>query len=207
MEEDSLVPISALQHYSFCPRQCGLIHLEQCFEDNMLTMRGHVVHKRVEEAEPEIIDDRRVERSLPLYSNAWGLIGKSDVVEFSADGTPYPIEYKSGVRAAHIHDDIQLAAQCLCLEEMLGVPVPKGAIYHFSSRRRREVIIDLTLREITIRTIGEVRQMMHSMTLPAPVADKRCKNCSLIELCQPSLINEQNENISTFRKLLKSTDL
>lgn len=189
-EELLLIPISALQHYSFCPRQCGLIHLEQCFEDNALTMRGHAAHKRVDRADGESDDGIRTEYSLPLYSDKLGLIGKADAVEFISDGSIYPVEYKHGTRAEKIHDEIQLAAQAMCLEEMTGRPIPRGCIYHFKSRRRREVEISESLRDTTTTVIQEVRLMLNSMLLPPPVNDNRCHNCSLIEICQPDIIHK-----------------
>jgi len=182
------IALSALQHYSYCPRQCALIHLEQAFEENVSTLRGQAVHRLVDEPESDFDRGVRIERALPLYSEKLGLSGKADVVEFEPDGTPYPVEYKHGRRHAREHDDIQVAAQALCLEEMTGLPVPKGATYHFSSRRRREVEIDDKLRRRVIDILEKTREMLESGTLPAPVADvKRCRNCSLIDLCQPDL--------------------
>ena len=141
MIETDPVAISALQHWTYCPRQCGLIHLEQAFEDNIHTARGQAVHHLVDEPGYEMKAGLKVERALPLWSDRLGLIGKADLVEFHSDGSIYPVEFKHGRKRQKIHDDIQLAAQAMCLEEMLGLPVDKGAIYHASSRRRREVVI------------------------------------------------------------------
>jgi CRISPR-associated exonuclease Cas4 len=119
-----------------------LIHVEGEFVDNIHTARGQAEHQRVDEVRHETVGGRRVETALPVWSERLGLIGKCDVVEFLADGTPYPVEYKHGARKKWINDDLQLAAQALCLEEMTGNVVANGAIYHFTSRRRREVAID-----------------------------------------------------------------
>ncbi len=186
MNEDP-VPISALQHWSYCPRQCALIHVEQQFTENVHTLRGQAVHARVDQPEIDVLPDRRVERAMPLWSERLGLIGKADVVEFLADGTPYPVEYKHGPRRKRLHDELQLAAQALCLEEMLGSPVPKGALFHASSRRRREVEIDSDLRSATITAVAAVREMLSSDRLPPAVNDGRCRQCSLIGICQPEL--------------------
>lgn len=132
--------MSALQHYSYCPRQCALIHQEQVFDDNEFTMRGHRAHRRVDSGESTLEDGIRVVRSLPLYSEKYHLVGKADVVEFDENDTPYPVEYKHGKRQKKEHDDIQLAAQALCLEEMTGKPVLKGAIYHHKSLPDRQLI-------------------------------------------------------------------
>src|SRR5262249_27908419 len=114
------IMISALQHYSYCPRQCALIHIEQAFEENVYTLRGRAVHERVDQVESCRLGTIRIERSLPIYSERLGLTGKADVVEFDAEDIPYPVEYKHGPKRAKEHDDIQLAAQAVCLEEMTG---------------------------------------------------------------------------------------
>lgn len=185
---EDAVPISAIQHYSYCPRQCGLIHMEQTFDENLYTLRGRAVHEQVEISESRLEDGVRVERALPLYSRKLGLTGKADVVEFLADGTPYPVEYKHGPRRPHEHDDLQLAAQVLCLEEMTGRAVRCGAIYHYSSRRRREVTITAALREEVRRLIPLIRDMLKQGRLPPPVADDRCRHCSLQDACQPEML-------------------
>ncbi len=193
--EDAIdpIPLSALQHWQYCPRQCGLIHLEQVFDDNVHTLRGQAVHARADQPGVETAKGVRVERALPLWNDALGLIGKADVVEFLAGGVPYPVEYKHGSRnkAADIAacDDLQLAAQALCLEAMLGKPVHEGALYYASSKRRRVVPITEQLRADVVQTADAVRQMLASGQLPAPLAGelaaRRCKGCSLQERCQP----------------------
>jgi CRISPR-associated exonuclease Cas4 len=167
-----------------------LIHLEQAFDDNLHTQRGHAVHAQVDKPSVEERKGLRIERALPLWSEALGLIGKADVVEFEPDGTPYPVEYKHGSRhkAADIAacDDVQLAAQALCLEEMTGRAVNEGALYYASSRRRRVVSITTALRATVVEATSAVRAMLSSATLPPPTRDvRRCKGCSLRERCQP----------------------
>jgi len=193
MEPPEQIPLSALQHWAYCPRQCGLIHLEQVFDDNVHTLRGQAVHARADQPGVETAKGVRVERALPLWHDALGLIGKSDVVEFLAGGVPYPVEYKHGSRnkAADIAacDDIQLAAQALCLESMTGQPVNEGALYYATSKRRRVVPITAQLKADVAQTADAIRQMLASGQLPAPLsgeqADRRCKACSLQERCQP----------------------
>lgn len=193
METADPIPLSALQHWQYCPRQCGLIHLEQVFDDNVHTLRGQAVHARADQPGVETAKGVRVERALPLWQDALGLIGKSDVVEFLAGGVPYPVEYKHGSRnkAADIAacDDIQLAAQALCLEAMTGKPVNEGALYYATSKRRRVVPITATLRSDVSQTAEAIRQMLASGKLPPPLigeqAARRCKACSLQERCQP----------------------
>lgn len=182
------VPISALQHWSYCPRQCALIHIEQAFAENVYTARGRAAHARVDEPRAERTGTVRIERAMPLWNERLGLVGKADLVEFDAEGTPYPVEYKHGPRRLREHDDLQLTAQALCLEEMTGRSVPLGAIYHVSSRRRREVKIDDGLREKVADAAHAVRRMLAAGLLPPPANDARCRHCSLIELCQPKAL-------------------
>jgi len=192
-DEADPISLSALQHWAYCPRQCGLIHLEQAFDDNLHTQRGQAVHAMVDKPGVEERKGLRIERALPLWSDALGLIGKADVVEFEPDGTPYPVEYKHGSRhkAADIAacDDLQLAAQALCVEGMTGRTVSEGALYYASSRRRRVVPITPALRELVVATVQAVRAMLASGTLPPPTQDvRRCKGCSLRERCQPEAL-------------------
>ena len=190
------IPLSALQHWCYCPRQCALIHVEQVFAENIHTLRGQAVHQQVDQPGVETRAGLRVERALPVWSDLLGLIGKADIVEFESDGTPYPVEYKHGSRnkAAWIAacDDLQLAAQAMCLEEMIGKAVPEGALYYASSKRRRAVVIDAGLRRRVEEATAAVRTLLDAAAaptgrfiLPAPTFDKRCDKCSLADICQP----------------------
>jgi len=191
MTETDPIPLSALQHWIYCPRQCGLIHLEQAFEDNLHTARGQAVHHLVDTPGYEIKSGVRVERALPVWCDRLNLIGKADLVEFHPDGSVYPVEFKHGAKRQKLHDDIQLAAQAMCLEDMLGRPVPKGAIFHASSHRRREVSITPELKQLVIETAEAIRAMLASGKLPPPVNDARCKECSLKAICQPEALAER----------------
>ncbi len=189
MDDDEYVLLSALQHFAFCPRQCALIHTEQVWEENLYTLRGSRVHTKVHTPGDELLDsERRVERSVPLCSHQFRIRGVADVIEFSERGVPYPIEYKAGKNQSRLADAVQLCAQALCLEEMLDCSLEVGAIYYFSSRRRREVRFVASLRERTIEVIEATRTLLASQALPAPVADKRCRDCSLIEVCMPDAV-------------------
>ena len=188
MEEDRLIPVSALNQYAYCPRRCYLIHAEHEFEDNVHTLRGQALHENADVEASSSEEGIRVERALPLYSDKLGLVGKADVVEFRADGTGYPVEYKQGKKKQHENDDLQLAAQAMCLEEMTGKPVRHGAIYHHTSRRRREVEITDALKQQVVETVAAVRALLSSKVLPPPVNDQRCPQCSLREICQPEAL-------------------
>ena len=193
MDEPEKIALSALQHWQYCPRQCGLIHLEQVFDENVYTLRGQALHAKVDQPGVETAKGVRVERALPLWHDELGLVGKSDVVEFLAGGVPYPVEYKHGSRnkAADIAacDDLQLAAQGMCLQAMTGKTVNEGALYYATSKRRRGVAITEQLRVDVAQTADAIRQMLASGELPPPLvgeqAAKRCKACSLLERCQP----------------------
>ncbi|WP_374499237.1 CRISPR-associated protein Cas4 [Zoogloea sp.] len=194
------IPLSALQHWAYCPRQCALIHLEQAFEDNVFTLRGQADHARADQPGMELRSGLRVERALPVFSDRLGLIGKADVVEFAPDGTPYPVEYKHGSRNKKASiaacDDLQLAGQALCLEEMSRRPVPEGALYYATSKRRRAVPITPALRAAVENAAAEIRAMLAAGRTPPPVNDERCRACSLRDLCQPEALSHAAEMVS-----------
>jgi CRISPR-associated exonuclease Cas4 len=182
------VAVSAIEHYSYCPRQCALIHVEQTFDENLFTLRGQLAHQRVDSGEDRASRGVRAVRGIPIWSERLGLRGKADIVEFWPDG-PYPVEYKVGRRHGR-HADLQLCAQALCLEEMLGVAVPRGAIFYHETRRRHEVLIDDPLRERTVQTIDAVRSVLRAQALPRAPNDARCPNCSLLNACLPWVVGE-----------------
>jgi len=185
--ESDPIPISALQHWAYCPRQAALIHLDGVWSDNPFTRRGHLLHERADTPGSDRRGDVRVERALPLFSRRLGLSGRADAVEFHPDGTIVPVEYKSGRRRARYADELQLCAQAMCLEEMFGRAVPQGAIFHAPERRRRTVVFSAALRQAVERTIVELAAALSRATLPVPVNDGRCPDCSLRRVCLPEL--------------------
>lgn len=199
--------LSALEHFSYCPRQCALIHLEQVFDENVYTLRGRAVHQRVHQVDSFLEEGVRVERGLPLWSNRLGLVGQADLVEFH-EGIPYPVEYKYGkYREKDIeHAAVQLAGQAICLEEMTGIAVPKGAVYCHSSHRRYEIAITPELRNKVEATTVAVRAMLLEGKLPPPVNDKRCRNCSLNTICMPSAIGDGSKARSLVAGLFQLRD-
>ncbi len=202
------IPLSALNHYAYCPRRCGLIHVEGEFTDNIHTARGNAEHERVDRGTYETTKSgSRLEFALPVWSDLVGLIGKCDVVEFWPDGTVYPVEYKHGARKQWLNDDLQLAGQALCLEEMLGRPVIQGAIYHAGSRRRREIAVTPELRERVCATAGAVRTLLANGRLPPPVNDARCRQCSLNEICEPAALAAKSLQAALAVDLFRSTEL
>ena len=182
------IPLSSLNHHAYCPRRCYLIHAEGEFPENLHTLRGRREHERVDRSGHETGAGVRVEFGLPVWSDRLGLSGRCDVVEFWADGTVFPVEYKHGKRRRWINDDLQLTAQALCLEEMLGISVVSGAIFHQGSRRRREVEFTTALRREVEAHAEAVHHLLAQERRPPPVEEaQRCPECSLLEICQPEL--------------------
>ena len=137
--EDESIPISALQHMLYCPRQCALIHVERQWKENFHTAEGRMLHRRVESGESESRWDLVVHRSVPLRSSKLGLFGYADVIEMLDGGRrPHPVEYKRGRPKSHRADEVQLCAQALCIEEMTGLQVPSGNLFYGRTRRRRK---------------------------------------------------------------------
>jgi len=201
------IPVSALNQYAYCPRRCYLIHAEGEFVNNVHTLRGTHEHERVDKLRHEVSAGVRVEYSLPVWSRRLGLSGKCDAVEFHPDGSVYPVEYKHGKRKRWINDDLQLAAQAMCLEETLGQSVPKGAIFHQQSRRRREVVIDDVLRQAVETAAREVRELLTRKQLPPPVDDpRRCPECSLREICQPEIARASARIMEINERLFEPED-
>lgn len=188
LDDAGEILISAIEHYSYCPRQCALIHVEQTYDENLYTMRGKLAHERVDSGDDFPSRGVPTARGIPLWSERLKLRGKADAVEFRPTG-PYPVEYKVGRRHG-LHADLQLCAQALCLEDMLGEAVPRGAIYYAATRKRHEIIFDDSLRSQTVNIITAIREMLIGQRLPEAANDERCRHCSLIHACLPSVVGE-----------------
>jgi CRISPR-associated exonuclease Cas4 len=182
--EENLVMVSAIQHYSYCPRQCALIHREQIFDENLFTIKGRWVHEAADQEKDHQVENVRTVSALPIWSQRLGLVGRCDVVEFHGD-QPYPVEYKHGRLKQQVHDELQLCAQAICLEEMFSVSVPVGAIYQHSSRSRREVVFTEQLRERVAAIVVLIRNFQLDERLPPAIFDQRCDHCSLRLSCLP----------------------
>ncbi|MFH1496614.1 MAG: CRISPR-associated protein Cas4 [Verrucomicrobiota bacterium] len=202
--EDELRPISALQHLRFCPRQCALIHLEQVWEENRLTAEGRVLHEKAHEPRHETRAGVRTTRSLPLRSFALGLSGVADIVEFHPDGTLVPVEYKRGKPKADGCDAIQLCAQALCLEEMLGRPVPAGALFYGQTRRRQDIVFDASLRDETVAVARELHALLAAGVTPHAVRAPKCDACSLLNLCLPDALRHRRDTRAWFEQALNA---
>jgi CRISPR-associated exonuclease Cas4 len=201
--EDDLLPLSALQHLLFCPRQCALIHIEQLWQENLFTAQGRLMHERVDQSGRESRKDVRIEYGMPLRSLRLGLIGKADVVEFilqegsEKQWRPFPVEYKRGKAKKENWDKVQLCAQAICLEEMLDAEVSCGALFYGKNRRRQDVLFDDELRRETEDTALRLHELISAGRTPAPVYTKRCDSCSFYELCLPKIL-EKKKKVSRY---------
>ena len=206
MSEESTVMLSALQHYLFCPRQCALIHVEGVWTENFLTAAGRQLHERVDRRGGETRRDVHLATALRLVSKRLGLTGVADMVEFHSEESPndengcriaaklsgrsgfwrpFPVEYKRGSPKAHRADEVQLCAQALCLEEMLGVTIASGALFYGETRRRSNVTFDAELRSLTEDVAAKVHELFRSGETPLPIFTNGCRGCSLFETCRP----------------------
>ena len=190
-----LIPLSALQHYAFCPRQCALIHNEQAWAENYLTAQGKALHERVDSGEPETRKGVRFERAVHVSAEKLGISSVLDLVEVETKtGRLKPVEYKRGKPKPDPMDEIQLCAQGLCLEEMTGQAVSEGALWYMQTRHRVPVVFSDDLRAQTLATIAAVRELLNSGQTPPPDYGKRCKACSLVEICQPTLLGKRDKS-------------
>ena len=204
--EEDLLPISALQHLTFCERQAALIHVEQQWAENVLTAEGHLLHEQVHSAANEARGDLRIARSLRLRSLELGLTGIADLVEFhrsdpakadlkslvSIPGIeglwqPYIVEYKHGSPKIEHIDEVQLCAQAICLEEMLKIEIRSSAFFYGTPRRRQEVNFSLALREQTANLAYTLHDMVNQHLVPLPQYSEKCQSCSLVDVCMPKL--------------------
>ncbi len=197
--EEDLLPISALQHLVFCERQFALMFVERVWVENYLTVEGRALHEQVDVGQAESRGDLRISRAVPLRSLGLGLVGKADVVEFRADTDgievrgwpgrwrPFPVEYKHGRPKEHRADEVQLAAQAICLEEMFATEVPRGALFYGKTRRRLEVEIDGELRAVVRQAADRAREILAAAITPLRRREPKCDHCSLLEICRPEI--------------------
>ena len=206
---DDLLPLSALQHIVFCERQCALIYTEQAWTENRLTVEGKIMHERVHDESRESRGDVRIDYGVSLRSLRLGLIGKADVVEFhrQPDGSwrPFPVEYKRGKPKADDCDKVQLCAQAICLEEMLSVAIPAGALFYGQTRHRLDVVFDEDLRRETEETARRAHALIASGRTPPPVYEKRCESCSLMAECLPKTIQKRRSVKNYLARILGET--
>lgn len=199
--EEDLLPLSGLQHLLFCERRVALVHLEQAWDENRFTVEGRNLHERVHEAGSESRSRVRIARGVRLRSLRLGLVGVADVLEFrrveapagveipttSGRWQPFPVEYKRGRLRSEEGYAVQLCAQALCLEEMLSVSIPEGAIFFGATKRRQQVILDEALRQATEAAAARLHEIIKGDRTPPPLFGPKCEKCSLIEVCMPKV--------------------
>ena len=220
MDSEDLLPLSALQHLLFCERQCALIHIEQVWADNQFTSEGNVLHERTHEGPDESRPGVRITRGMPVRSLELGLSGQCDVVEFhsgsardwrAGEGDPppplrvIPVEYKRGKPKTHAADEVQLCAQAMCLEEMLGRSIERGMLYYGKRRRRTDVIFEPALRELTRETAQRLHALFDSRRTPLAQREKKCESCSLLEICLPDALRFRRSVASWFAAQLRES--
>lgn len=230
--EDELLPLSALQHLVFCERQCALIHIEQVWSDNALTLEGSRLHRRTDEKGPrrEVRGDVVTLRGIPLHSFRLGLSGKADVVEFhrlppgrspgvepgtltqgihlpglSGEWRPFPVEFKRGKPKKDLSDKIQLCAQALCLEEMLMGQIPEGALFYGRTQRRTDIEFDPHLRLETEGSAERLHTLVSSGITPQARKQAKCERCSLLDLCRPQTTGVGRSARAFFSEALNSS--
>ena len=183
---DDFLPISALQHYAYCPRQFALIHIERVWAENHYTAEGRILHERVDSGVAEQRKDVRFERNVMLCSEQHQLIGKLDLLELHGGERYIPVEYKRGKPKLLDWDRIQVCAQALCIEEMRSARVEEAAIWYWEVRRRETVALTEEIRTATLKAVESCHGLIELGETPRPTADeKRCKACSLRDLCRP----------------------
>ena len=183
-----LIPISALQHYVICPRQCAYIHTESVWDSNYFTAKGDQLHERVHSETAETRGSIRFERGVQVYSDRIGVTGKLDLLEINLKSGNYtPIEYKRGKPKVSDCDRVQLCAQVLCLEEMCKIRIASAAIWYWQVRKRHLVEIDESLRSLTHESIEGTRRLLQSCVIPKAKYQQTCNACSLVERCKPRL--------------------
>ncbi len=196
-DADIVVPISAIEHYEYCARQCALIHVDGVWSDNQHTVRGQHEHRRVDSGAHRQERGALVLRAIPLWSETFGLSGRADAVEVT-DGAVTPVEYKAGTRHGQAAD-LQVCAQAICLEEMLGIEVPYGYVWYASPRRRSRVAFTATLRSEVLDVVESIRFQIRFGTLPDAPNDTRCRECQLLHHCLPE-ISDGRDRVTHFMR-------
>lgn len=186
------IPIAALNHYNYCPHRFWRMFCASEFEDNQYTIEGTTLHDRVHTMGDLSLGETWQIRAIWLKSEAYQLIGKSDLIE-SENGQFYPIEYKRGKKAQWNNDELQVTAQAFCLEEMTGTSIDTGYIYYAQTHQRQEVNIDEKLREEAIATIKAIQEINITGIIPTPNYSQKCKGCSLYSACLPTVNKKVNK--------------
>ena len=201
-----IIPLSAINQYLYCPRRAALIHVEGTFSDNVHTVVGSQLHDQADVSGYETVKGVTLLRALPVWSDRLRLSGKCDIVERHSDGSLVPVEFKKGKRRKFDNDDAQLCAQALCLEEMFGRDIPRGAIFHAKSKRRREVEFTEELRRLTEQAIAAMHRLIEEDAVPQAVHKPQCAECSLFDHCLPEITSVPPALAQAYRAVFDTTD-
>jgi len=205
-EEDDLLPLSGIQHFAFCERQWGLIHIENQWVENVLTAQGRLLHKRAEEP---LLKEKRGDlirtHAVPMVSWKLGLYGVADVIEIERKGKNEIrtdiVEYKRGKTKPDDRDEVQLCAQAMCLEEMLGINLAYGYLYYGETKHRHKVDFSEDLRARVNMLAKRMHELYVKGETPPATKSSKCRNCSLAEICLPSIGNANKKIDAYFKKL------
>jgi len=196
-----MLMLSGIQHFMFCPRQWALIHIEQQWDDNRLTIEGELLHKHVDDPAYRAKNgDIICLRAVSVASRVLGLYGIADLIELlpspSPDNAichpryrgywlPRPVEYKHGQPKQDMSDELQLTAQAMCLEEQYHITIEYGEIFYAQTRRRHRVDFTGSLRDLVIDNARQMHETFSTRQLPAAEYSAKCRKCSLIDICMP----------------------
>jgi CRISPR-associated exonuclease Cas4 len=186
------ISIAALNHFSYCHHRYWRMFCASEFEDNQFTIEGTTLHERVHTMGDLSLGETWQIRSIWLKSEAYQLIGKSDLIE-SENGQFFPVEYKRGKKSQWTNDELQVVGQALCLEEMTGTSINIGYVYYAQTHQRQEVIINNNLRKEAIATIKAIQEINTTQIIPRPNYSQKCKGCSLYSSCLPTVNKKVNQ--------------
>ncbi len=207
-DDDNMLMLSGIQHFVFCPRQWALIHIEQQWAENKLTIEGVLLHSNVDDPSRRMLNNDTITlRSVHIASKTLGLYGVTDAVEliptedkysithckYDGNFIPHPVEYKRGHSKSTNCDVMQLVAQVLCLEEFYGIKIPSASLFYWEVRRREIVEITDDLRNDALFYANEMHRIFESKIIPLPNPSAKCKNCSLIDICMPKVNRDVND--------------
>ena len=201
------IPLSLLNDYLYCQRRAALKAIEGWRGTNEHTVIGDGVHEQADVAGYENVRGVTLLRALPIWSDRLGLSGRCDIVERHSDGSLVPVEFKKGRRRKFDNDDAQLCAQALCLEEMFGIDIPRGAIYHAMSKRRREVVFTEDLRRFTEQAIEAMHRLIEEEAVPNAIHKPQCSECSLFDSCLPEITSVPPALARAYRQVFDTTDV
>ena len=202
--EREVLPLSLLNDFLYCQRRAALKVIEGWRSANEHTNRGDIIHEHADLAGYEVVKGVTLLRALPVWSEPLGLNGKCDIVEQRADGSLFPVEFKIGKRRQWENDEVQLCAQALCLEEMFGIAVPRGAVFHADSKRRREVEFSPELRAKTVETARQLHGLLREERIPPAVYRDACEECSLLPTCLPKATGDSSRAVRLTKQLFQT---